>query len=214
LIRCTVQALAAVLGGAQSLHVNSRDEALALPTEESVQLSLRTQQILAYESGVADVVDPLGGSFYVESLTNQLEAAALEYIQLIDGMGGAVAAIEQGFQVREIGEAAYKHRQEVESGARTVVGVNRYVTDSPPIEGLLRVDVDAAKRQMQRLERLRRERDGEQARAALSRLDGVARSVENTVPAILECVESYCTLGEICQVFRGVFGEQKGMVAF
>ena len=214
LIRCTVQALAAVLGGSQSLHVNSRDEALALPTEESVQLSLRTQQILAYESGVADVVDPLGGSFYVESLTNQLEAAALEYIQRIDGMGGAVAAIEHGFQVREIGEAAYKHRQEVESGARTVVGVNRYVTDSPPIGGLLRVDVDAAKRQVQRLGRLRRERDGEQARAALSRLEEVARSAENTVPAILECVESYCTLGEICQVFRGVFGEQKGMVAF
>ena len=214
LIRCTVQALAAVLGGAQSLHVNSRDEALALPTEESVQLSLRTQQILAYESGVADVVDPLGGSFYVESLTNQLEAAALEYIQRIDGMGGAVAAIEQGFQVREIGEAAYKHRQEVESGARTVVGVNRYVTDSPPIGGLLRVDADAAERQVQRLERLRRERDGERVRAALFRLEEVARSDENTVPAILECVESYCTLGEICQVFRGVFGEHKGMVAF
>ena len=214
LVRCTVQALAAVLGGSQSLHVNSRDEALALPTEESAQLSLRTQQILAYESGVADVVDPLGGSFYVESLTNQLEAAALEYIQRIDGMGGAVAAIEHGFQVREIGEAAYKHRQEVESGARTVVGVNRFVTDSPPIGGLLRVDVDAAKGQVQRLTRLRLERDNEQVRAALSRLEGVARSAENTVPCILECVESYCTLGEICQVFRGVFGEQGGLVSF
>ena len=214
LIRCTIQALAAVLGGSQSLHVNSRDEALALPSEESVQLSLRTQQILAYESGAADVVDPLGGSYYVESLTNQLEKEALEYIDRIDQLGGAVAAIEQGFQVREIGEAAYQHGQEVESGERTVVGVNRFVTDAPAVEGLLRVDNEAAQSQIKRLNRVRKERDGAQVSATLARLEDVARSTGNTVPAILECVESYCTLGEICEVFRDVFGQQEGMGAF
>ncbi len=199
-IRCTVQAMAAILGGTQSLHVNSRDEALALPSEESAQLSLRTQQILAYESGTADVVDPLGGSWYVESLTDDLEGQALEYIRRIDDMGGAVAAIEDGFQMREIGDAAYRHRQEVESGDRTIVGVNRYVSDEPPVEGLMRVDEEAARQQLARLERLRRERDGSAAQAALARLEGVARSEANTVPAILECVEAYCTLGEISGV--------------
>ena len=214
LIRSTIQALAAVLGGSQSLHVNSRDEALALPSEESVQLSLRTQQILAHESGTADVVDPLGGSYYVETLTNQLEKEAYRYIGRIDELGGAVAAIEQGFQAREIGEAAYKHRQEVESGERTIVGVNRFITDAPPIEGLLRVDDQAAHSQIKRLQRVRKERDGSQVKAALSRLENVARGTDNTVPAILECVESYCTLGEICQVFRDVFGQQEQIVTF
>ena len=214
LIRCTIQALAAVLGGSQSLHVNSRDEALALPTEESAQLSLRTQQILAHESGTADVVDPLGGSYYVESLTDQLEEQADRYIQQIDRLGGAVPAIEQGFQVREIGDAAYKHGQEVEEGERIVVGVNRFVTDAPPVEGLLRVDAAAAQSQLKRLTRLKKERDGAQVQAALARLDGVARGDENTVPAILECVESYCTLGEISQVFRNVFGEQQELAVF
>ena len=214
LIRCTIQALAAILGGSQSLHVNSRDEALALPTEESVQLSLRTQQILAFESGAADVVDPLGGSYYVESLTNQLEKDAFEYIDRIDQLGGAVTAIERGFQVREINDAAYKHRMEVESGTRIIVGENRFVTDSPPIEGLLRVDAEAAKTQINRLKRLRKEREGSQVKAALSRLKVVAMGSDNTVPSILECVESYCTLGEICQVFRDVFGEQEEFAAF
>ena len=213
-IRCTVQALAAILGGTQSLHVNSRDEALALPTEESAQLSLRTQQILAYESGTADVVDPLGGSWYVESLTDDLEEQALEYIRRIDDLGGSVAAIENGFQMREIGDAAYRHRQEVESGDRVIVGVNRYNTEEPPVEGLMRVDEEAARQQLARLERLRRERDGGAAQAALSRLEGVARSEANTVPAILECVEAYCTLGEISGVLRTVFGEQEEMAAF
>ncbi|MCI0860254.1 MAG: methylmalonyl-CoA mutase family protein [Chloroflexi bacterium] len=214
LIRCTVQALAAILGGSQSLHVNSRDEALALPTEESVQLSLRTQQILAYESGAADVVDPLGGSYYVESLTNQLEAAAYDYIDRIEQLGGTVSAIEQGFQMREIGDSAYQHRREVESGSRIIVGVNRFVTDSPPIEHLTRVDPEAAQHQIQRLKRLRKERDDVQVKAALARLSDVAKDTVNTVPAILECVESYCTLGEICQVFRDVFGEQEELAMF
>ena len=213
-IRCTVQALAAILGGSQSLHVNSRDEALALPTEESAQLSLRTQQILAFESGAADVVDPLGGSWYIESLTNDLEEQALDYIRRIDEMGGAVPAIEDGFQMREIGDAAYRHRQEVESGDRVIVGVNRYNTEEPPVEGLMRVDEEAALQQVARLERLRRERDGEEARTALARLADVARGDENTVPAILECVEAYCTLGEMSGVLRDAFGEQDEMAAF
>ena len=214
LIRCTIQALSAILGGSQSLHVNSRDEALALPSEKSVQLSLRTQQILAFESGAADVVDPLGGSYYVESLTNELEAKALDYIQQIDDMGGSVEGIEQGFQMREIGDAAYKHGQEVESGDRTIVGVNRFTTEEVPIEGLLRVNEEAAKIQIGRLEKLRNGRDDGKVKASLERLEQVAKTNDNTVPAILECVESYCTLGEISQVFRGVFGEQDGSLSF
>ena len=213
-VRCTVQALAAILGGSQSLHVNSRDEALALPSEESAQLSLRTQQILAFESGAADVVDPLGGSWYIESLTNDLEEQALDYIRRIDDMGGAVTAIEDGFQMREIGDAAYRHRQEVESGDRIIVGVNRYETEEPPVEGLMRVDEEAARQQIARLERLRRERDGSAAQSALTRLAEVTRTEENTVPAILECVEAYCTLGEMSAVLRESFGEQEEMAAF
>ena len=160
------------------------------------------------------MVDPLGGSYYVESLTDQLEKEADEYLQRIEELGGAVAAIEQGFQVREIGESAYQHRQEVESGGRIIVGVNRFSTETPPLEGLLRVDAEAAQGQIKRLERLRRERDDAQVRTALTRLEGVARGDDNTVPAVLECVEAYCTLGEICQVFRDVFGEQQQLAAF
>ena len=214
LVRCTIQALAGVLGGSQSLHVNSRDEALALPTEESVQLSLRTQQIIAHESGAADVVDPLGGSYYVESLTDRLEEQALEYLTRIDSMEGAVAAIEHGFQVREISETAYQHRREVESGERTIVGVNRYVTEEAPIEGLLRVDQQAAQYQISRLQALRQRRDVEGVQKSLAQLKQIALSQDNTVPAILECVESYATLGEICQVLRDVFGQQEGAAAF
>jgi methylmalonyl-CoA mutase N-terminal domain/subunit len=214
LIRCTIQALSAILGGSQSLHVNSRDEALALPSEDSVQLSLRTQQILAFESGVSDVVDPLGGSYYVESLTNELESQALDYIKRIDDLGGAVEAIEQGYQVREIGDAAYKHGQEVDSGDRTIVGVNKFTTEEPPIKGLMRVNEEAAKDQERRLGRLRDQRDALKVEASLGRLGRVAQTEDNTVPAILECVENYCTLGEICQVFRNVFGEQDGSFTF
>ena len=213
-IRSTVQAMAAVLGGTQSLHVNSRDEALGLPTEESAQLSLRTQQIIAHESGVADVVDPLGGSWYVEALTDQLEQEALEYIGEIDRQGGAVSAIEQGYQVREIGESAYRHQREVDTGDRTVVGVNRYVSDTPPIGNLLRVDPEVARQQADRLARLRQGRDDARVRQGLQRLEEVARGAENTIPATLECVEAYATLGEICQIFRRVFGEQQGELAF
>ena len=207
-IRSTVQALAAVLGGTQSLHVNSRDEALSLPTEESAQLSLRTQQILAHESGAADVVDPLGGSWYVENLTDRLEAGALEYIQRIDRTGGAVAAIEDGFQVHEIGDAAFAHQRSVDDNERIVVGVNQYVTESPPIADLLRVDAAAAAEQVERLQALRRERDNKAVQTSLERLADAARSPDaNTIPPMLECVENYATLGEICDVLRQVFGE-------
>ena len=207
-IRSTVQALAAVLGGTQSLHVNSRDEALSLPTEESAQLSLRTQQILAHESGAADVVDPLGGSWYIENLTDRLEAAALEYIRRIDRVGGAVAAIEDGFQVQEIADAAFRHQREVDENDRVVVGVNRYVTEAPPIAGLLRVDATAAAEQVERLRTLRRERDNMAVQISLARLADAARSEgANTIPPMMECVERYATLGEICDVLRQVFGE-------
>ncbi len=207
-IRSTVQALAAVLGGTQSLHVNSRDEALSLPTEESAQLSLRTQQILAHESGAADVVDPLGGSWYIENLTDRLEAAALEYIQRIDRMGGAVTAIEDGFQVQEIADAAFRHQREVDENDRIVVGVNRYVTEAPPISGLLRVDATAAAEQVERLRTLKRERDNMAVQISLARLADAARSDgANTIPPMMECVERYATLGEICDVLRQVFGE-------
>ena len=214
LLRSTIQALAAILGGTQSLHVCSRDEALALPTEESVQLSLRTQQVLAHENGVADVVDPLGGSYYVEHLTSSLEQQAFEYIEKIDDMGGAVAALDNSYQVREIQEAAFKHQQGVENGDQIIVGVNRFVSETPPIAGLLKVDQASTRRQVERLQQLRRERNGEAVTAALSRLDEVARGDANTLPAILDCVESYCTIGEISDVFRGVFGEQEEFRTF
>ena len=208
-VRTTVQALAAVLGGTQSLHVNSKDEALALPTEDAVQLSLRTQQILAHESGVTDTVDPLAGSYYVESLTDRLEEQANDYIAEIDRMGGAVTALEGGYQMREIHESAYRFQRRVEDKDRVVVGVNEYRTDEPPIEKLQTIDPDETRRQVDGVVRVRRERDGPTTHAALARLEDTARGSENTVGAIIECVEAYATVGEIADVLRGVFGEQR-----
>ena len=208
-VRCTVQALAAVLGGTQSLHVNSRDEALALPTAESVQLSLRTQQVLAYESGVADVVDPLGGSYYVERLTSQLEEEADRYIERIDRMGGGLAALERGYQQREITGAAVKHQRLVEEHQRTIVGVNRFAAEQPAVEGILRIDPNETRRQVDRVREVRARRDADRARKALDELQAVARSDDNTVPAILACVEAYCTTGEIADTLRSVFGEHR-----
>ena len=208
-VRCTVQALAAILGGTQSLHVNSRDEALALPTEESVQLSLRTQQVLAFESGVADVVDPLGGSYYVEHLTNELEAEAFRYIERMDRMGGALAGLERGYQQMEITEAAVKHQRLVEANNKTVVGVNRFATDYEPIKGILRIDPEQTRRQVERVQEVRAKRDQQKAFDALRELKSVALSDHNTVPAILGCVEAYCTIGEIADTFRSVFGENQ-----
>ena len=208
-VRTTVQALAAVLGGTQSLHVNSKDEALALPTEDAVQLSLRTQQILAHESGVTDTVDPLAGSYYVESLTDRLEEQASDYIAEIDRLGGAVRALESGYQMREIHESAYRFQRRVEDKDRIVVGVNEYRTDEPPIEKLQTIDPEETRRQVDGVVRVRRERDGASATAALARLGDIARGSENTVEAIIECVEAYATVGEVSDVFRGVFGEQR-----
>ena len=208
-IRTTVQALAAVLGGTQSLHVNSRDEALGLPTEESAQISLRTQQILAHESGVTDTVDPLAGSYYVESLTDSLEEAAFDYIAEIDRQGGAVTALESGYQTDEIHESAFKLQREIEERDRIVVGVNQFTTETPPIQQFQRIDPEAVRKQIERVQRVRHERDEAETAAALQRLRAVAVGTDNTVPAILECVESYATVGEIADVFRSVFGEQR-----
>ena len=209
IIRTTVQALAAVLGGTQSLHVNSRDEALGLPTEESAQISLRTQQILAHESGVTDTVDPLAGSYYVESLTDRLEEAAFDYIAEIDRQGGAVEALEAGYQTDEIHESAFKLQREIEEDDRIVVGVNKFTTETPPIQQFQRIDPEAVRKQIARVQRVRHERDEAETAAALQRLQAVAVGPDNTVPAILECVEAYATVGEIADVFRSVFGEQR-----
>ncbi len=213
-VRTTIQALAAILGGTQSLHVNSRDEALALPTEESVQLSLRTQQVLAYEMGVSDTVDPLAGSYYVERMTDEVERKALEYIERIDEMGGALSALDRGYQIQEIHESAFRHQREVESEERVVVGVNRFQSPTPPIESLQTIDQAETRRQLDRLSTVKRDRDGAAVGAALARLEDVARGTENTMPAIVEAVEAYATVGEISDVFREVFGEQREFAPF
>ena len=213
-VRSTMQALAAVLGGTQSLHVNSKDEALALPTAESAELSLRTQQVLANESGVTETVDPLAGSYYVESLTDRLEAEALDYIARIDEMGGALGALDRGFQIREIHDSAYRLQQEVERGDRIVVGVNAYQTDQPPVGDIQRIDPEQTRRQLARLAKVRAERDGEAVQAALAHLKAVAEGTGNTVPAILDAVEAYATVGEIADTLRSVFGEQHEFAPF
>jgi len=213
-IRTTMQALAAILGGTQSLHTNSRDEAYATPGEEAVTIALRTQQVLGYESGVADVVDPLGGSYLVESLTDTLETAAATYIERIDSFGSALAAIEQGFQQREIQESSYRYQKDIECEKRVVVGVNMFVSPYPKMSGLLRVDPEMAKKQRERLAQVKRDRDNEQVRIALKRLEESAKGTDNTMPAFLECVEAYATIGEMCDVLRGIFGEQKEFVLF
>ena len=214
IMRSTLQALSAVLGGTQSLHVNSWDEALALPTAESAQLSLRTQQVIAHESGVAETVDPLAGSYYVESLTNRLEEEAFAYIEEIDRMGGALAALDNGYQMNEIHESAYELQQSIESQGRVVVGVNSYKTEDPPIRKLQTIDPEQTKRQLDRLARVKRDRDGAAAERSLERLADAARSDGNTMPAILECVEAYATVGEISDALRSVFGEQGEFSAF
>ncbi len=208
-IRTAIQALAAVLGGTQSLHTNSRDEAYATPSEDAVTLALRTQQLLAFETGVADCTDPLGGSYYMEHLTDALEEKASEYIQKIDDLGGARAAIEHGYQQREIQESSYRTQKEIESGKKIVVGVNKFVSPYPEITGLLRIDPAEAAKQTQRLTSLKAKRDNEKVTQTLNRLKDVASSEENTMPVFIDCVEAYATLGEICNVLRGVFGEQE-----
>ena len=212
IVRTAIQALAAVLGGTQSLHTNSMDEALTLPTEKAVQIALRTQQIIAHESGVADVIDPLAGSHYVESLTDRVEEEAFKYIEKIDAMGGALRAIELGFQQREIQENSYRIQMQVDRRQRTVVGVNEFTTDEEARPEILRVREEVVRRQVERLQRVRAERDSGRAEQMLKRLDEAARSEANLVPVFIECVESYLTIGEICDVLRGVFGEQRESV--
>jgi methylmalonyl-CoA mutase N-terminal domain/subunit len=206
-VRVTLQALAAVLGGAQSLHTNSRDEALALPTENSVLLALRTQQVIAHESEVTDTIDPLGGSYYVETLTAELEKKANEYLNTIDDLGGAVAAIERGFQQREIHNAAFIYQREIETKARIIVGVNEFTTgDAPPGE-ILKVNPAIEEKQRARIERVRAERSQPEAAAALERVERCAREGGNLMPPIIDAVRSYATLGEIADAMRRVFGE-------
>ena len=208
IVRTAYQALAAVLGGTQSLHTNSKDEALSLPTEEAVRVALRTQQILGYESGVADVVDPLAGSYYVEYLTNCIEKQAWDYIQRIDDLGGSVHAIEHGFMQAEIEQAAYTYQRSLEKEESIVVGVNRFIMENEERPTLLRVDPEVGKRQKAKLALLRQRRDNEQVRQVLAALERGAAGIKNLMPLIIDAVEAYATLGEISDAMRHVFGEQ------
>jgi methylmalonyl-CoA mutase N-terminal domain/subunit len=209
IIRTAYQALAAVLGGTQSLHTNSKDEALSLPTEESAQVALRTQQVLAYETGVADIVDPLAGSYYVEYLTNAIEERAWEYLHKIDALGGSVRAIEQGFLQAEIEQAAYDYQCAQDLGQAVVVGVNRFTTEQDERPMLHRVDPSVGKHQATKLAALRQHRDNEQVAQKLQALVDAASGNANLVPLIIEAVEVYATLGEISDALRQVFGEQR-----
>jgi methylmalonyl-CoA mutase N-terminal domain/subunit len=228
-VRVTLQALASVLGGTQSLHTNSRDEALSLPTEDSVRIALRTQQIIAHESGVADTIDPLAGSYFIEYLTDEIEKRAQEYIEKIDSLGGAVAAIENGYVQRQIQESAYRWQRAVDHKEQIVVGVNEFTVSEPSSLRLLQVDPALGERQMSRLSALKQRRDNGGVKGLLQELEQTAfrqtedaagarpevdQSEENLIPVILGCVESYATLGEICGVLRRVFGEYKPTVAF
>jgi methylmalonyl-CoA mutase N-terminal domain/subunit len=205
-VRVTVQALAAILGGAQSLHTNARDEALALPTEEAALLALRTQQVLAFETGVADVVDPLGGSYYVEWLTRRLETEAQGYLDRIDSLGGMLRAIETGWVQREVAESAYREQQRVETGEQVVVGVNRFASQEPVIVPVLKVDPEVAERQKRRLREVRARRDGREVTSRLRELRQAATRSENLLPYLYRCARAYATVGEMCDVLREVFG--------
>ena len=206
-IRVAMQALAAVLGGTQSLHTNSRDEALCLPTEEAVRIALRTQQLIGYESGVADVIDPVGGSYYVESLTDQIEKGAAEYIEKIDKMGGAIEAIKNAFMQQEIQDSSYRYQQAVESGDKVIVGVNKFESEEPPPDKLLEVDPQVQAEQIESLASLRSERDGSAVEKSLGKLKEAASGDANLMEPIIECVENYTTIGEICSTLAEIFGE-------
>ncbi|MGD9316479.1 MAG: methylmalonyl-CoA mutase family protein [Anaerolineae bacterium] len=213
-VRVTLQALAAVLGGTQSLHTNSRDEALSLPTEASVQIALRTQQIIAHESGLADSIDPFAGSYLLESWTDEIEQRAVDYIDRVDALGGALRAIEEGYIQREIQESAYRWQLAVDRRDKIVVGVNRFRVDEEPEMNLLRVDPAVGERQSARLQALRKRRDNEKVSSSLARLESGAKNDDNLMPLILSAVESYATLGEICNVLRGTFGEYRAFTSF
>ncbi len=210
IVRVTIQALAAVLGGTQSLHTNGYDEALSLPTEEAATIALRTQQIIACESGVTMTVDPLGGSWFVEELTNKVEALAWDYMKRIDDLGGAVKAIESGFIQKEIAASAYKYQRDIENGEKIIVGQNRYTIEEPPFDKHFNVDDSIRMLQIEKLKSLRNTRNSEEVNQALAALDQSARDGSNLMPHILTAVESYATLGEIADTLRKVFGEYKG----
>jgi methylmalonyl-CoA mutase, N-terminal domain len=213
-VRTTIQALSAVLGGAQSLHTNARDEALALPTEESARLALRTQQILAHEAGVTDTPDPLAGSYFVETLTTRLEQAANDYLTEIDAMGGTLSAIEGGFQQRQIQESAYRAQQMIESGEQIVVGVNRFRDDDAAkvAPATQKIDPDGERRQIERVGRVRAERDAAAWERALKRLEECARGDENLLPALIDAVKAYATVGEISDRLRTAWGEHRELI--
>jgi methylmalonyl-CoA mutase N-terminal domain/subunit len=206
IVRVAIQALAAVLGGTQSLHTNSMDEALALPSEKAVTIALRTQQIIAAESGAANTVDPLGGSFFVEALTNQIEAKARDYFRRIEALGGVIPAIEKGFFQQEIADAAYVYQREIDEHTRTIVGVNEHVDDTPIAIPILEMDPQGEARQIERLRALRATRDNGRAGQTLDRLRLACAGTENTMPYLLDCVRAYCTLGEMVGVMKEAFG--------
>ena len=208
-VRVSLQALAAVLGGTQSLHTNGKDEALALPTEETARLALRTQQVIAYESGAADTVDPLAGSYFVESLTDELETHIRDYLEQIEAMGGAVSSIEQGFMQREIQNSAFLYQQEIETKDRIIVGVNSFTLDKEPMPDILRIQPELEERQRAKVAQVRAERSADAAAKALARVESLARDGGNLMPAIVDAVRSYCTLGEISDAMRKVFGEYR-----
>jgi methylmalonyl-CoA mutase N-terminal domain/subunit len=208
-VRVAFQALAAVLGGTQSLHTNSRDEAYALPTEDSVRIALRTQQIIAYESGVADMIDPFGGSYAVEALTNEIEKKAMEYIEKIVAMGGAIKAIESGFIQEEIGESAYQYQKGIETKKRIIVGVNQFQIEEEPLKDILRIQPEVERYQKEKLSKVKKERDNGKVKGALTVLKKAAQGRDNVVPPILEAVRTYATLGEISDTLREVFGEYR-----
>lgn len=208
-VRVTLQALAAVLGGCQSLHTNSRDEALALPTEESVRLALRTQQIIAYESGCADTIDPIGGSFYIEDLTDKIEKRAMDYIKKIDSIGGAVKAIENNFYQNEIANSAYEYQKEIESKNKIIVGTNEFVTKETIKPDTLKIDHSVREKQVLKLKELRQKRNGKSVELAIKQLKEVALSTENLLPHLFSAVECYATIGEISQALRQAWGEYK-----
>jgi methylmalonyl-CoA mutase N-terminal domain/subunit len=205
-VRTAVEALAAVLGGCQSLHTNSFDEAMALPTEAAATLALRTQQVLAHEVGVTSTADPLGGSWYVEHLTDELEREAYGIFERIDALGGVIPAIDAGYFQRELADSAFRHQQQVEAGDRVIVGVNRYVASEEEEPNLLHVDPAVEGRQIERLRAVRARRDGAAVEAALARLRGDAEAGRNVMPALVEASDVEATLGEMCDVLRGVWG--------
>jgi methylmalonyl-CoA mutase N-terminal domain/subunit len=213
IVRVTIQALAAVLGGTQSLHCNGRDEALALPTEDAARIALRTQQIVAAESGVANTVDPLGGAWAIEERTNEIEADASELIRKIDTLGGTLAAIETGWIQRQVQDAAYAAQQAIDAGEQIIVGVNRYQTDAPAAIELLRIDVEGERRQAEAVRALRHGRDRGAWQRAMTSLERAATVGTNLVPAVLSAVESRATLGEIADTLRRVFGEHRDQLA-